>query len=167
MAEEETSWDKTIEEWLLADNVCYAGALAQVADFAFYAAAPVEAEAGWGFVYKEDHEEEVLQDDMSTKKKTISEALCLSEAVTKGKAPEGGFWLGGLKYQITQYEPEFEIGDNKFVCVIAARPKKGVHIVSTGSQVIAGFFDEEKGQTSGNCRKVVTAFAEYLKGIGY
>jgi len=47
------------------------------------------------------------------------------------------------------------------------RPKGGVLICSTGSQIVAGFYDEEKGQNAGNCKKAVADFAVYLKGIGY
>jgi len=164
--EEEGSWDTTIEEWLISEGFCYAGSLAQ-ADGAMYAAAPVANEEGWSYVYKEDHEETVLNDDMSEKKMTINEALCLSTAVADGKAPEGGLWLGGLKYTISQYDAAFESGDYTFATIFANRPKKGVHIVSTGSQIICGFYDEEKSQTTGNCKKSVLAFGEYLKGIGY
>merc|ERR1712228_477043 len=109
--------DQTVEEWLISEGYCYAGALAQVEDFALYAAAPVADDVGWGFVNKEDHEEDILQDDMSTKRMTIGEVACLKGAVEKGVAPAGGFWLGGVKYSITQFDPEFSSGDHTFVTV--------------------------------------------------
>jgi len=165
--EEETSWDATVEEWLLSEGYCYAGCLAQTEDFAIYAAAPVAKEEGWGYVYMEDHEEEVLQDDMSTKKMIINELQCLKGAINDGKAPDGGFWVGGVKYSITQHDKQFELGDATYVTCFANRPKKGVHMVSTGSQVVCGFYDEEKSQASGNAKRCVLAFAEYLKGLGY
>jgi len=165
--EEEASWDTTVEEWLLSEGYCYAGALAQVEDSMMYAAAPVANEEGWGHVHKEDHEEDCLQDDMSTKKMTIKESACLAQAVKDGKAPPGGFWLGGLKYNLTGFDDKFESGDNTFTWVFANRPKKGVHIASTGGQIICGFYDEEKSQTSGNAKRTVIAFADYLKGLGY
>merc|ERR1719253_250832 len=108
MAEEEGSWDQTLEEWLISEGYCYAAALAQLEDSAMYAAAPVAGEAGWGFVFADDHEETVLNDDMSEKKMTISEAACLKSVVGTGKAPTGGLWLGGLKYNVTQYDKAFE-----------------------------------------------------------
>uniref|UniRef100_A0A7S2ANW7 Profilin n=1 Tax=Alexandrium andersonii TaxID=327968 RepID=A0A7S2ANW7_9DINO len=165
--EEEGSWDQTVEEWVISEGYCVAGALAQCADGAFYAAAPVAGEAGWAHVFKEDHEEDILQDDDTTKKVTICEATSLLETITNGKAPPTGLWLGGLKYTVTRYEPEFESGDYTLVVISAARPKKGVHLVSTGSQILACFYDEEKSQSPGNAKKAALAFAEYLKGIGY
>merc|ERR1719450_695691 len=158
--EEEGSWDTTLEEWVISEGYCYAALMAQATDGAAYAAAPVENEAGWGFVYKDDHEEEIEQDDGSTKKMTISESTALKDAVATGKAPKGGLWLGGIKYTITQYDDKFESGDATFTIMFANRPKKGVHVVSTGSQIVAGFYDEEKGQATGNCKKTVLAYAE-------
>merc|ERR1711957_782688 len=141
MAEEEGSWDTTVDEWLISEGYCCGGALAQLEDGAFYAAAPVEGEAGWAIVFKDAHEEDITQDDMSTKKMTIDESAALLSVTTTGKAPEGGLWLGGLKYTVTQYDKAFESGDNTYVTVLANRPKKGVHIIVTGSQIVAGFYD--------------------------
>mmetsp|Transcript_135591 Transcript_135591/g.301802 ORF Transcript_135591/g.301802 Transcript_135591/m.301802 type:complete len:167 (+) Transcript_135591:69-569(+) len=166
MAEEEGSWDQTLEEWVLSEGYNYAAFMAQCTDGAAYAAAPVAEEAGWGFVYKEDHEEEIEQDDGSKKKTTINEPTALLEAIAKGKCKDG-FWVGGLKYNITQFDAKFESGDAEYVVLFANRPKKGINIVSTGSQIVAGLYDEEKGQTAGNSKKTVLAYAEYLKSIGY
>merc|ERR1712232_1090220 len=159
------SWDSTIEEWLISEGKCYAGMLAQFEDGMPYAAAPVENEAGWGFVYKEDHEEDITQDDGSTKKMTINEPGCLKEACESGKTKPGGFWLGGLKYNITQYDAAYEAGDYTHTVLFCNRPKKGVHVIKTASQIVCGFYDEEKGQTSGNAKMAVMAFAEYLAGL--
>eukprot|EP00440_Ansanella_granifera_P056999 gb/GFBE01061790.1/.p1 GENE.gb/GFBE01061790.1/~~gb/GFBE01061790.1/.p1 ORF type:complete len:168 (+),score=61.17 gb/GFBE01061790.1/:1-504(+) len=167
MAEEEGSWDTTCEEWLISEGYCYAAGLAQLEDGAFYAAAPVADEAGWGFIHKEDHEESILQDDMSEKKMTVNEAACLKKVADTGKAPPEGLWLGGVKYTVTQYDAKFESGDHTFVKIFANRPKKGVSIMVTSTQVICGFYDEEKGQTAGNCTKATIAFAEYLAGLGH
>merc|ERR1712048_111122 len=133
----------------------------------FYAAAPQAGEAGWALIYKEDHEEDIMQEDMSTKKQWINEGVQLKALVDKGKSPPGGLWFAGEKYTVPNVDPKFEMGENTYFWAFAARPKKGVHIVSTGSQIVAGFYSEEKGQSTGNCKKVVLAFAEYLKGIGY
>ena len=46
MAEEEASWDQSLEEWLITEGYCYAAGMAQLDDGAFYAAAPQEAEVG-------------------------------------------------------------------------------------------------------------------------
>merc|ERR1712134_134279 len=101
MGEEEGSWDATIAEWLISEGYCYAGALAQTTDGAFYAAAPVEAEEGWGFVYKEDHEEQITQEDGTDKAMTINEAANLKELVDHlEKTPAGGLWFGGIKYRV-------------------------------------------------------------------
>merc|ERR1712194_365007 len=141
--------------------------MGQKEDGAFYAAAPVEGEAGWAIVFKDAHEEEITQDDDTKKKMTVDESVALKTAVDTGKAPSSGLWLGGLKYTITQYDKAFESGEATFCTMLANRPKKGVHIAATGSQIIAGFYDEEKGNTSGNAKKTVLAFAEYLVSIGY
>mmetsp|Transcript_110483 Transcript_110483/g.356609 ORF Transcript_110483/g.356609 Transcript_110483/m.356609 type:complete len:167 (-) Transcript_110483:325-825(-) len=145
MAEEEGSWDQTIEEWLISEGHCYAAALANAADGGMYAAAPQANEEGWGFVFKDAHEETVTQDDMTEKKMTIDETVCLFTAVSEKtkKTATGGFWLGGKKYTITQYQTE-AIGDKDCDTIFANRPKEGVHIVKTpGDQVILGFFSEE------------------------
>jgi len=165
----EGGWDATIEEWVVSEGYCYAAALAQCEDGAFYAAAPAADEAGWAFVFKDEHEETVLQEDGVTEKKmAINEAKGIKHVFdTKGKKPEGGLWIGGIKHNITQFQPEFESGDYTFAILLAQAPKKGVVMASTGSQIIAGFYSEEKGQSAPNCNKTVVAFAEYLKGIGY
>lgn len=171
---EEGSWDTTLEEWVLSEGYCTAAAMAQKADYKLYAAAPVAGEAGWGMVYKDDHEEQITQEDgETTKPKTISEVKCLQAVVETGKAPEGGFWLGGEKFTVTQYESAFEMGDYTYVTVFANKPKKGVHIIATDSQVVVGIYDETIEvpgvgfQNAGNAKKVVLAFAEYLMGQGY
>jgi len=165
--EEESSWDQTIEEWLIAEGKCCAGALAQVTDGAFYAAAPVANDEGWGVVYADDHMEDIQVDDYRTEKMMINEASALPEALKTGKAPPCGLWLGGHKFTITRYDPDFEVGELTFQVLSAARPKKGVHLVSTGSQIVAGFYDEDKSQEKGNSKEATIAFAVYLKGIGY
>jgi hypothetical protein len=169
MGEEEGSWDTTIEEWLIGEGHCMAGALAQQADGALYAAAPVADEAGWGLVHKDDHEEDIQQEDGTAKKMTITEATGFI-AAAKGDRAElqkvGGLWIGGEKYTMTQVTDE-DAGDGTVKCVGAMRPKKGLFIVSTTSQYVLAMFSEEKGQSAGNCKKAILAFAEYLVGEGY
>ena len=162
------AWDGTLEEWVTSEGHCSAAGMAQVTDGAFYAAAPVANDQGWGAIYKEDHAEDILQDDgVTTKKVTINEGWQLKLLMDTGKTPAGGVWFAGEKYTVPQTDLKFEMGENTFGWAFAARPKKGVHIVSTGNQIVAGFYSEEKGQNTGNCKKTVLAFAEYLKGIGY
>jgi profilin-like protein len=140
----------------------------QVADGAFYAAAPVEGDAGWNIIYADEHEEKILQDDGVTEKPmSINEGWQMKQLLDTGKTPAGGVWFAKEKYTVPQCDLKFEMGENTFAWAMACRPKKGAHIVSTGSQIVAGFWDESKGQSSGNCKKTVLAFAEYLKGIGY
>eukprot|EP00930_Biecheleria_cincta_P067547 TRINITY_DN541_c0_g1_i2.p1 TRINITY_DN541_c0_g1~~TRINITY_DN541_c0_g1_i2.p1 ORF type:complete len:175 (-),score=40.40 TRINITY_DN541_c0_g1_i2:87-611(-) len=174
MAAEEGSWDNTVEEWLTSTEAgayCYAGGLAQLEDGAFYAAAPQADEAGWGFIFKENYEESVLQDDGETEKKmAINEAAALKKLADTCKAPppaEGGLWVGGTKYRVTKTDEKFESGDATFKLIQTAKPKGGMIVAVTKTQIVAGFFDEEKGQTCGNATKAVVAFAEYLVGLGY
>mmetsp|Transcript_48513 Transcript_48513/g.143204 ORF Transcript_48513/g.143204 Transcript_48513/m.143204 type:complete len:173 (-) Transcript_48513:200-718(-) len=172
MAEEGQSWDTTLDEWVISEGYCIAAGMAQQADFALYAAAPAADEAGWALIFKEDHEEQILQDDgETTKPMTINEATTLKAVVETGKAPPGGFWLGGEKYTVTQVT-EVEVGDHTIKTIFANRPKKGVHIAVTTSQALVGMYDETvEGangfQTAGNAKKAVLAFAEYLCGLGY
>jgi len=169
------SWDENLEEYMISEGHCYAAGLAQKEDGAFYAAAPQAGEAGWGFIYADDHEEDqLLEDGESTKKVKINEATALKELMDKGKAPESGLWLGGTKYKVPQFDPEFDLGDStvKWCFGIANNNgaksgKKGVQIVATDTQIVCGFFDEAQGQSDGNCKKATLAFAEWLKGEGY
>jgi len=174
MAEE--SWDTTAEQWLInvptsdgasTTNPCYAGGMAQLADGNFYAAAPTEGEAGWGFIFKEDYKEKILQPDGETEKDMdIWEGAGLKQAIETGKKPEWGLWLGGKKYNITRYEDAFESGDYTFPVLFCQRPKGGCLVATSKTQIVAGFYDEEKGQNAGNAKKAVTDFAAYLHSIG-
>jgi len=165
---EEASWDQQIEDYLTSEGACYAAGLAQATDGAFYAAAPQAGEEGWGHIFKDAHDEKVLQDDGVTEKTmSINEASGIKSFMETGKKPEGGLWIGGTKYNITQFEKEFESGDHTLSVGFVQAPKKGAVFISTGGQICAGFYNEEKGQTAPNCRKAVLAFGEYLKGIGY
>ena len=164
---EEGSWDAQLQEYMIDTEACYAAGLAQLEDAAFYAAAPVAGEAGWGFIYKEDHEEEIMQEDETTKKVTINEAWSLKQTIDNLKAPGDGLWLGGNKYRITKTDGKEESGDHTFKWVQGNFPKHGVHIVATNTQIVVGFYDENKGQTSGNCKKATVDFAKYLGDSGY
>jgi len=157
------SWDGSLDEWLVEPGSCYAAGLANLADGWFYAAAPQANEAGWGYIYKEDYKEAILQPDGETAKDMdIWEGDGLKSAIQTGKKPDWGLWLGGKKYNITRYEKDFEQGEYQFPMLFAQRPKGGVLIASSKSQIVVGFYDEEKGQTAGNCKKAVADFCVYL-----
>merc|ERR1719229_1118703 len=163
----------TIQEWLLqealetGERYCCAGALAYLETGEMFAAAPTADEAGWGLVYKEDHEEEIMQDDMTSKTVTINEQAVFLEAA-QGKRPANGLWIGGEKYTIISTTEE-TCGDVDIKVIMANRPKKGLCIIPTNSQIILAMYNEEHGptQNAGNCKKTAMAFAEYLIGAGY
>merc|ERR1711972_445754 len=155
------------EEWVTAEGSCCAAGLAQIVDGVFYAAAPMAAEAGWGLIYKEDHDEDIMQEDGSTKKEKVNEGASLKKLIDSNSPPASGLWLGGGKYTIVRKELDFDVGEHKAKVFTGGAPKKGITICTTTSQVVVGFFDEDKGQNKENCRKVTIGFAEYLVGIGY
>merc|ERR1719277_46631 len=129
MAEEEGGWDHTVQEWLIDEGYCCAGALAYLETAEMFAAAPAANEEGWGYVYKEDHDEQIMQEDMTEKTETIHEQGLLLE-VSKGNRPKNGLWIGGLKYTITRIS-EDTAGSHDVQCVMAQRTKKGACIVNT------------------------------------
>merc|ERR1711988_1348922 len=98
---------------------------------------------------------------------TINEGWQLKQLVDGAKSPPGGIWFNKTKYTVVQCDKSFEMGESTYFWAFCSKPKGGAHVVSTGSQIVVGFYAEEKGQSSGNCKKVVLAYAEYLKGIGY
>merc|ERR1711862_879469 len=84
------AWDGTLEEWVVSEGYCAAAAMAQQTDGQWYAAAPVAGDAGWGMIYKEDHEQDILQEDgVTTKKMTINEGWQIQQLITTGKTPPG------------------------------------------------------------------------------
>jgi len=156
-------WDNYLQEYCCDESQCSAAALAGE-DGAFYAAAPTADDAGWGIVFADDHEQDILQDDgETTKKKTINEATTLLAAIKDKKTPADGLWLGQIKYKVVRSDEKEDLGD-QYECfwMTAVAPKKGVHIFKTTSQILVVFYDEEKGQQSGNCKNCGIAFAKYL-----
>jgi len=156
-----SSWDEIIEQQLVVDGSCSAAGLANAADCAFYAAAPVANEEGWSHVWSEEHDEDIQVDEDKFERKTVNEAHILSEALETGVAPLG-LWLGKSKYKIVSRDGDFDVGGRSVVLLFANRPKGGVHIVSTGTTVVVAVYNEDLGQSSGNCRRAVLKFAEYL-----
>merc|ERR1739845_8841 len=163
----EEAWDPTLEEWVTAEGSCCAAGLAQASDCAFYAAAPTAGEAGWAMIYKDNHDEDIMQEDGSTKKESINEAASLKKLIDSNSPPSSGLWLGGIKYTIVRKETEFDMAEIKVKVFTGGAPKKGITICTTKSQVVVGFFDEDKGQNKENCRKKTLDFAEYLIGMDY
>merc|ERR1711862_537203 len=109
------------------------------------------------------------QEDGTEKDTTIHEGRQLKQLVDLGKSPPGGIWFNKTKYTVVQCDKAFEMGESTYFWAFCSKPKGGAHVVCTGDkgQIVVGFYAEEKGQSSGNCKKTVPAFAEYLKGIGY
>mmetsp|Transcript_62330 Transcript_62330/g.174135 ORF Transcript_62330/g.174135 Transcript_62330/m.174135 type:complete len:173 (+) Transcript_62330:92-610(+) len=172
MAEGEESWDKTLEEWMLQESYCCAAGIAQKADGALYAAAPVADDAGWALICKEgEYEGEIPQEDDTMKKITVSEVACLYEVGQMSdmtQRPANGLWIAGKKYQLTSCREE-EIGEHKVTLTMGAHKesKTAVVIATTATQIIVAMTDEEKGQKPPNATKAIMAFAEYLLGQGY
>ena len=61
-----------------------------------------------------------------------------------------------------------QIAEKNCIYMFANKSKKGVHTIKTlGDQIIAGFYSEEKGQSSDSAKQAVIAFAQYIQSIGY
>merc|ERR1712151_1068844 len=117
------AWDPTLEEWVTSEGYCYAAGMAGVADGSFYAAAPVAGDEGWGHIFAEDHTQQIMQEDMTEEAQTINEAWQLQQLVANGKKPDGGVWFAKQNYKVVQVE-------------------KGAHVVSTGQQIVVGFYSD-------------------------
>merc|ERR1711862_803806 len=180
MSAEEPSWDSTLDEWLTSSSAegrepCWAAALAQKeGDASLYAAAPAANEEGWSIVYADPKEQTILQDDGSEKTVAITEADCLKfmiQAMEKDNAhagsikPPNGLFIAGVKWTITQLSKE-DIGDKSLPVAFITRPKMGGFVILTDTQVLLPLYNEEKGHTSGLCKKGSLVFAEYLVGLG-
>jgi len=133
------SWDSQLQEYMIDTGSCIGAALAQASDGAFYAAAPVEAEAGWAIVYADPQERDVAQEDGSTKKVMINEATQLKSLMDNLKAPPGGLWLGGKKFNINRMADDEECGEGTCKWAFGMSGKTGVHIVTTGSPILTSF----------------------------
>merc|ERR1711959_609653 len=82
----------------------------------------------------------------------MAEAAGIKSAIGTGKKPDCGLWMGGVKYNITQYKEE-EVNDQTLQVLFCQRPKGGALIAKSKTQIVAGFYDEEKGQNAGNCKR--------------
>jgi profilin-like protein len=162
-------WDTVVQQWLVDPGSCYAGGIANKADCVYYAAAPVAGEEGWGHIYADDHTIQQLQEDgETTVPVNVNEAALLLQCVEQGRV-SGGIWVGKKNFKCVQQEDnvELEAGSVNWRFCAISEPKGGAHIVATGSTVVVGLYQEDKQQSSGNCKNAVMAFAEYLLGAGY
>merc|ERR1711862_299410 len=106
-------------------NYCFAAGMAQCADGAFYAAAPMGNDEGWTAIFAESHEIDVLQDDgETTKKEWVDEAKNLKALVETGKKPYGGIWFGKQAYKLVQHDKAFEMGETHSSGPSALSPKE-------------------------------------------
>ena len=163
-----SSWDEILEQNLVSDGSCIVAGLANAADCAFFAAAPVAGNFGWTGVWSEPHVQAIEVDVDRFENVSIEESRILQTALATGTAPHG-LWLGKNKYKLVQFDPEFDLAScGKSVRLLfASRPKAGVHVASTGTTVVIGVYSEDRNQTSGAARHAVIRFAEYLLSNGY
>jgi len=111
-------------------------------------------------IYSDPHEIQQLQEDGETKVPvTVTESALLLQCVEEGRVA-GGLWIGKKNFKCVQQEDNVELEAGSVNWRFAA-------IVSTGSTVVVGLYQEDKSQSSGNCKNAVMAFAEYLLGAGY
>jgi len=157
------SWDGILDEWLVATNACVGAALAQRADYALYAAAPVEGEKGWEIMYKDPYKGKLPTEDGGEKEVDITESATLKDAVEtdimKTPPSEVGLWLGGDRFRVVKREEE-----ENYIWVFATnKDKQGIHIMATAASVLVAKYDEKVGgQQSGNCKKKASEMVEYL-----
>ncbi|XP_058515689.1 profilin-like [Ochotona princeps] len=155
-------WDKMCQEWLPATGYCSAGGLCSAVDGVIYAAANTDTR-GWGVLYKEDHEQDVLGEDGNpVGKMTINEGSTIKKAMDEGAAPEG-VWIAGVKYKVVRPEKEVEYNGALYDTVMCARHKGGAHLVRTPKgTIVVAIYDEEKEQSAGSSRDCALAFAHHL-----
>eukprot|EP00916_Digyalum_oweni_P022813 GHVL01037778.1.p1 GENE.GHVL01037778.1~~GHVL01037778.1.p1 ORF type:complete len:166 (+),score=16.31 GHVL01037778.1:60-557(+) len=161
-------WSNTCKEWLTDTEIIQAGALGCWDDngvFSLYACSP-----DWDSVYKDNHEEDMLQDDgVTVKKVMIDEADTISNVLTQGYTPLG-CWIAGEKYTFVRKDDECPSPNNefKFKVIVCARPGKVVDFVITpNNQVVMSIFQDSDKQTSGKVMSAACAFAEFLATSGY
>lgn len=147
-------WTKTLKEYLIdTKQAAYAG-LANVGDCSLYAAAGMTE--AWGYMYAEDHAQELEQDDGSKKSETINEPWGIKHYVDNDMSvpsPYQGIWLGGFQYKVTKRDTDFQVGEGNqayhIVAPLKGSKKQGVQIVATEKTVFFAMWDEDQGITSG------------------
>lgn len=160
-----SSWDEILHQQLVQPGACFAAALGNAPpELGLYAVAPPTS--GWSHILAPDHVEQIQVDTDQFSAVNISEISTIKAAIMEGRVPHG-IWMGKTKYKLVQYDPSYEIANTRTVCIFANRPKGGAHIICTPKTVIIGLYSEDLGQISGNAKRAVTRFAEYLVENGY
>jgi hypothetical protein len=166
-------WGVYLEEYLTApegnlNGACCAAMLIGE-DGQAYAAAPVAGDAGWGIIYKDPHQEDILQDDgETTKKMNIDECKCIVETFKNKRAPPEGLWICGSKFKFIGCVEE-EQDDQKFTILRMKLDKKNCIACKTKTQIVVALADEAanaKG-TQGNLNTLITTFAVWMVSEGY
>merc|ERR1712137_814425 len=78
----------------------------------------------------------------------------------KGSYPSG-IWLGGVKHTLVR-EQELEVEGQNVMMRALGRPKGGCVIACSKDSIVLAFFDEDKGQKSGNATNACLKFVGYL-----
>ena len=90
-----------MDQYLTDLGLATAAAMANRTDYQFYAAAPSAGEAGWGLIYAEDQNRQIMQEDGTEKAVMINEASTVKDAVERDMKVQPpsptGLWLGGKK----------------------------------------------------------------------
>merc|ERR1712176_1169408 len=79
---------------------------------------------------------------------------------TKGSYPSG-IWFGGVKHTLVR-EQELEVEGQNVMMRALGRPKGGCVIACSKDSIVLAFFDEDKGQKSGNATNACLKFVGYL-----
>lgn len=162
-----SEWDDMVKEWLIDTGNACAGGLCSSADGSFYAASVDQGDA-WKTLVREDHEENVIQEDgVSEACEMINDQATICQAICEGKAPNG-VWVAGNKYKIIRVEKDFQQNDATLNVIFCNRSQGGCFLVDTqNGTVVVAVYDESKEQSSGNCKKIALQLAEYLVSQGY
>lgn len=165
-----------MEEQVTSDGHCYAVGMANCDDGLFHSAAPVAVGKGWSAIFKEDHKEEEMQEDGSRTTLSINEGWQLKLLVEDRKTPKGGIWFGGNRFRILRIDPNFEVrelGERSVFWAHGSCSKgKGVHIISTGCQIIVGVYSvsacfPRSQHVLKQLLCCAAATSEYLQSWGY
>merc|ERR1712150_39832 len=122
-----------------------------------------------GLIYKDPHEEDILQEDgETTKKMKVDEAKCLVETSKTSRAPPEGIWINGQKFKFIGCVEE-EHDDQKMTVLRMKLDKKNAIACKTKTQIVVALADEEKDAkgTPGNVNTLITAFASWMVSEGY
>lgn len=164
-ADEDDSFQAALDKMVACGSAC-AVALAHPATSEeeagwIWSVAPIDNEEGWSLFWKDNHEEDITQEDMSKKRVVIEEHEGLLEAVA-GRSVPTGLWFGGERFSITSSTVDDMFGTDTRI-VLAVKARMGVCIVSPEDyMIILGMYDEERGQSAGGCMKACMVMAAAL-----